>query len=428
MHIVYWAHSYRDDDAAINEHFGALIEQAEQMMINLDPPSPSVNESKLDQNLRSCDGMVAVLTWRATGPSQYILYEIGLSLRARKPVIAFVDDRIGGDVLPARILQRRFSYRTYFRQFREHTDALRALKNYMGDPPPSRYQPRAGQRTCGLVGLGALDSDCRKLAHRFITERGYLPVDLEKVDIANPLAFDSFEYLANLDVVLSFVDSRAQRSMYWAGAASAAALQSISITLDKDHPFTDQFPRDFQPRLAHVGSAPPLDEVLKTEFDLYEQDFLTIKHSAEIERYIKMQLRAGSLDGRYERNTRQQFMEIVMGDKYSISGQAGAVGPQAHAHDMTFTQVWNQLDDKVDLARLADELERLRQAMEREATEPSHKLAAGAVAAAEQSARQKDGPKVIEYLKSAGQWSLRIAEHIGVELTKTVLKGALGLS
>ena len=58
MHIVYWAHSYRDDDAAINEHFGVLIEQAEQMIINLDPPSPSVNEFKLDQNLRSCDGMV----------------------------------------------------------------------------------------------------------------------------------------------------------------------------------------------------------------------------------------------------------------------------------------------------------------------------------------------------------------------------------
>ena len=168
--------------------------------------------------------------------------------------------------------------------------------------------------------------------------------------------------------------------------------------------------------------------MLKTEFDLYEQDFLTVKHAGEIERYIKMQLRAGSLDGRYERNTRQQFMEVVMGDKYSISGQAGAVGPQAHAHDMTFTQVWNQLENKVDLARLADELERLRQAIEREANEPSYKLAAGAVAAAEQSARQKDGPKMIEYLKSAGQWSLKIAEQIGLELAKTALKGALGLA
>jgi hypothetical protein len=30
MHIVYWAHSYRDEDAAINRHFGILIEQAER--------------------------------------------------------------------------------------------------------------------------------------------------------------------------------------------------------------------------------------------------------------------------------------------------------------------------------------------------------------------------------------------------------------
>jgi len=427
MHIIYWAHSYRDEDADINDHFAGLIEEGERMFMNLDPPSDSVNESKLNQNLRSCDGMVAVLPWRATGPSKYILFEIGLSLRARKPVIAFLDDRLGGDVLPARILQRRFSHRTYFRQFREHTHALRALKNYMGEPPPSRYQPRAGQRTCGSIGLAALDSDTRKLAYRFVTERGYLHADLEKVDIANPLTFHAVEYLANLDVVLRFVDSRGPRSMYWAGAASAAALPSITITLDENHPFTDRFPREFQPRLAHVGSAPPLDEVLKTEFDLYEQDFLTLKHADQIRRYTRMLLRAGGLDGHYERNTRQQITEVVMGDKYSVSGQAGAVGPQAHAHDMTFTQTWNQLESKVDLARLADELQRLRQAMEREASEPGHKLAAGAVAAAEQSARQKDGPKVIEYLKSAGQWSFKIAEQIGVEVAKSALKGALGL-
>ena len=27
MHIVYWAHSYRDEDAAVNRHLGALIEK-----------------------------------------------------------------------------------------------------------------------------------------------------------------------------------------------------------------------------------------------------------------------------------------------------------------------------------------------------------------------------------------------------------------
>jgi hypothetical protein len=87
MQIVYWAHSYREQDAAVNRHFGTLIEQAAQMIVNFDPPSESVNESKLQQNLSSCDGMVAVLPWRATGPSQYILFEIALALRSRKAVV-----------------------------------------------------------------------------------------------------------------------------------------------------------------------------------------------------------------------------------------------------------------------------------------------------------------------------------------------------
>jgi len=59
MHIIYWAHSYRKEDAPLNNHFGILIEQSERMIVNFDPPSPSVNESKLAQNLRSCDGMAA---------------------------------------------------------------------------------------------------------------------------------------------------------------------------------------------------------------------------------------------------------------------------------------------------------------------------------------------------------------------------------
>jgi hypothetical protein len=42
---------------------------------------------------------------------------------------------------------------------------------------------------------------------------------------------------------------------------------------------------------------------------------------------------------------------INMGDTYN-TGQAGAVGPKAHAHDMTFQQVQNQA--ALDLPRLAE--------------------------------------------------------------------------
>jgi hypothetical protein len=116
-----------------------------------------------------------------------------------------------------------------------------------------------------------------------------------------------------------------------------------------------------------------------------------------------------------------------MGDQFNVSGQAGAVGPNAHAHDMTFTQVWNQLDGKLNLAQLSEELRRLREAMEGDATQPGQKLSTGAVAAAEESARQKDGPKVLEYLKTAGKWALEMAEKIGLDLAKEALKSALGL-
>jgi hypothetical protein len=428
MQIVYWAHSYREEDANINRHFGVLIEQAARMIVNFDPPSKSVNESKLDQNLRSCDGMVAVLTWRTTGPSPYILYEIGLSLRARKPLVVFVDDRLSGGILPSRILQRRFSHRTYFRQFREHNQALRAFQTYLGDPPPARYQPNFGQRTCALVGAAALDADGQNLVYDFVQERGYQLVHLENVDTANPLLFERFEHLANIDVALVFVDSRSHHLSYWVGALNAAALPTITITTNPEYRFSDQFPREFQPRLAHVNTALPLEEVLKAEFDLYEQDFLKVEDPNAIERYTMMQVRAGALAGQYETNTRRQFVEVIMGDKYDVSGQAGAVGPHSHAHDMTFTQIWNQLDAKFDLAQLANELQRLREALEREATEPAQKLAAGAVAAAEQSARQKDGPKVIEYLKTAGVWALKVSEKIGVALATEALKGALGMA
>lgn len=43
MHIVYWAHSYRDEDAAVNKHFGVLIEKAAGMVVNFDPPSAQLD-------------------------------------------------------------------------------------------------------------------------------------------------------------------------------------------------------------------------------------------------------------------------------------------------------------------------------------------------------------------------------------------------
>jgi hypothetical protein len=134
-----------------------------------------------------------------------------------------------------------------------------------------------------------------------------------------------------------------------------------------------------------------------------------------------------SSPGRYSGETRDYIVqELVMGDKYTAS-QAGAMGPQAHAHHMTFNQVWNQASGSIDLDRLASELGALRAELKRLAAQPEQDMAVGAIAAAEQAASQKDGPRALEYLARAGQWALDIAGKIGVTVASEALKKALGL-
>ncbi|WP_250486265.1 hypothetical protein [Caballeronia sp. GaOx3] len=118
--------------------------------------------------------------------------------------------------------------------------------------------------------------------------------------------------------------------------------------------------------------------------------------------------------------------ELVMGDKY-ITGQAGAVGPGAGAHDITFNQVWAQVENTIPLERLTNELGQLRLAMKQAAISADEDIAVGAVAAAEQAAIRGSGPKTLEYLRAAGEWGLQIAEKIGVEIAVAAIKSSLGL-
>jgi hypothetical protein len=118
--------------------------------------------------------------------------------------------------------------------------------------------------------------------------------------------------------------------------------------------------------------------------------------------------------------------DIIMGDKYS-GAQVGAMGPNAHAHDITFQQVWNQIQGEVNLPVLTIQLERLRQAMRQQGATPEHDVAIGAIAAAQSAAAQGDGPTALARLKDAGVWAFDVASKIGVNLATAALKSALGL-
>jgi hypothetical protein len=121
----------------------------------------------------------------------------------------------------------------------------------------------------------------------------------------------------------------------------------------------------------------------------------------------------------------QVIEEFVMnkGDTNINTGQAGAVGRKADVHDNVFQQ--NQAGG-IDLPKLAEELKRLREAMKVEATGTREQdKAIGAVADAEEAASKHDEPAALRYLKSAGTWTLGIAEKVGVSLATEVLKKSM---
>jgi hypothetical protein len=170
-------------------------------------------------------------------------------------------------------------------------------------------------------------------------------------------------------------------------------------------------------------------------------------HHKEVSEEARNQVKAGYeeqikvLEGR-----REQLLEVIQilsnnptklqliageifigGDKYEIQGQAGAIGPGAHAHDFKFNQVWNQLSQDIDLSKLSDQLSELHLALKGKAKTLEQDAAAGEIANAEAAAKIGDGPKVLKHLKNAGKWTFDVARDIGVNVAAEVIKKTLGL-
>jgi hypothetical protein len=119
-----------------------------------------------------------------------------------------------------------------------------------------------------------------------------------------------------------------------------------------------------------------------------------------------------------------------VGDDYNVSGenqQIGAVGPNAHVHDVNFDQKWTNTRDDLDLPQLAQELAVLRAELRKQAIEPDHDEAVAEVGRAERAAKADDGPRTLEHLARAGKWALNTATTIGATVAAAAIKVALGL-
>jgi hypothetical protein len=117
--------------------------------------------------------------------------------------------------------------------------------------------------------------------------------------------------------------------------------------------------------------------------------------------------------------------EVSVGDQYHVSGQAGAVGRDAHAENLTLNQI--RSSSEVDLEELSRELELLRTTMRQQAATPGDDLAVAEIGQAMIAAERGDEEKASSHLKLAGQWALGVATTIGTTVAAGAIKSALGL-
>jgi hypothetical protein len=406
--------------------------RSEGFIPSLDPPSETVNAAKLERHLRSCDGMVAILTRREGGVSPHILFEISLALISRKPLLIFIEDTVRtAGMIPDRVLQSRFSRQSYFRQVRDLRNVLRILKSYLGENPPPRYQPVLSPRFCVLVGSDRLPEPLRDCLMETIASLDYdlRPFSLSERSLSNRIG--ASEVLSGADLAVCVENYLGAADHYLMGALRASFIPSITLSTNSNYEFSESIPKEYQPRVVDGGDLDRLHDTLQTEVVLYEEEFLEVEESEELETYVSLLVEHGSSGGDYAAGTHNLFIrEMTMSqDKYNIEqSQVGAVGRGAHAHEMTFNQIWDRASDEIgDLSRLANELEQLRAALRQQAQTVEEDSAVGAVAQAEVAAKEGQGPTTLEHLSKAGVWALDMAKSIGATVAAAAIRAALGL-
>jgi len=426
MKIIYYAHSYREEDTKIVEFFGSLVRD-EGLLPSLDPPSNHLNSAKPEKHLRATDGMIAILTVRNSGVSPYIMYEISLAVRAHKPIIVFIEDVLPNFILPTRILQRRFSRKGLLRQIRDIRYALRTFKNYLGEEPPPKYHLSFQKRSCVLTGLMDVPKKLRDDIVNTIDTLNYTPniIDSKDFDLLHNSEFH--ELLASSEFAVCFIDSNQQSSAFTLGTLYGLAVPSILITFRESYKFHSSIPIEYQARVSQKDIH-FLNEILHSEVGIMEEEYVDLENQEEVQRYTDLLVSEASGNGRYTDNVRKIFVnQLIMRDQFNNSGTAGAIGPNAQG-TVNFGQAWQQINQTVDVEELSKELSLLRLKLKQKAETLEQEKDVLSIHEAEEEAKKGNGPKALEYLSKAGKWVLDAAKEIGVKLAFEALKQATNLS
>jgi hypothetical protein len=368
MHLIYYSHSYRPADKDINGFFQELM-LSEGMTPSLDPPSDRLNAAKPERHLRSTDGMIAVLPYRDPEPSNYILYEIALCVRAHKPVLVFVEDVLPNNLISGILLQRRFSRRHFLREVRNHRHALQMLKTYIGSEPPPAYQPNAAQRSCLVIGASLLTESQRdRIRDRLMLLR-YSSIMAPGGDEC--LSYDSpcEDLVAQSMLCVAFAEKLSPLEYYLLGAARACLTPTILLTANPDYVFNSKVPEEYQPRRVMLKEVDLVCNTLEKEISIFEEDYLELPDQEKVLRYRSALIQERKEGETYSERARDVIFNMVGGnigeidmskDKISVSNVVGPVNIKSQLERVT--QIVKNApavpsDKQREFAALIDELQ-----------------------------------------------------------------------
>jgi len=313
MQLVYYSHSYRPQDNDVVSFFLRLM-RSEGLTPSLDPPSNRLNSAKPERHLRSTDGMIAVLTQREGGVSQYMLYEISLSLRSRKPLLIFVEDVLPDNLLPSRILQRRFSRRGLLRQVRDHRHAVKVLGHYIGAEPPPTYQPGVNRRTCVVVGASRFGKRVLGEIEKEFYGLQYEPIFMDAHDPSFIFDRGHQEVLSTTDLALCFVSAPEPFTQLIFGALRAFLTPTILLSADPDYPYHSTVPREYQPIFVNPKRSSELRKAIAEQVSIFEEEYIDLEEE-DVARYAEILLHEASATGDYSEQLRNVFINNLSGAK-----------------------------------------------------------------------------------------------------------------
>jgi hypothetical protein len=323
MATFYFSHSYRDTE--INDYFLNLMHDR-GLMPTIDAPSGSnnLNSAKLERQLNSTKGMIAIIPWREGGLSDYISYEILMGVRSGKPVLVFMDDTLPTGLFPQLIAEERFSARSYWREGREHLQRIDEFLSFVGKAPTPRLRIGNRRRYAALIGLDALPSEAAAAIKETIHERQYDVMDMSEIDF-DPKSVDAnVGIIRGANIAVAFNSGTDVAHAYYLGIARAALTPTIVLESNQTQVSLPTFPTEFGARLVPLNDMQQIKDTLNHELSIFEDEPVIIDQQDEINKYIEFLKQSSATPGNYDSGLRATFVNQFR-DLYT-DFSAGAVG------------------------------------------------------------------------------------------------------